>query len=113
MHTRMHDFGSNLGMSSLVIGIISLLVFFMPVLGAPLSVFGLAIGVVGLLVGLFTGGVALRWNLGGLAISLLGLVVNLALANAPSGYFPNTRARGWQGVSQQRYVAPPATERKD
>jgi hypothetical protein len=72
--------GPNLGMTSLVIGIVGLFLFFLPILGIPLSLFGLAFGVSGLLVSIFTKGVSLRWSVGGVGVCILGLAVNLMIA---------------------------------
>ena len=44
---------SGLGMSSIVLGLIALLLFFMPVLGIPIAGCGLAIGLAGLAIAMF------------------------------------------------------------
>lgn len=94
-------------MASLVLGFIALLLFFMPVLGVPVAVCGLACGGVGLLMGGFGGTSSLRWVLGGLAMSLLGLIVNAALywAPEPAHY---RRPPPWQPPPTRPYVSPPA-----
>ena len=77
-----------LGMSSLVLGTIGLMLFFLPVLGIPISAFGLLFGILGVAASFFTGGVQLRWSLAGLATSAAALAVNIAIAYAPAGYLP-------------------------
>ena len=102
-----------LGMSSLVIGTIGLMLFFLPVLGIPLSAFGLFFGILGLLA-MFVGGKArsgtiVRWTLAGIAVSCLGLAVNVAIAYAPAGYLPGRDVpRLWQTPPDRPYVPPPA-----
>ena len=64
-------------MTSLVLGIIALLLFFLPILGVPLSLCGIAIGLVALFASLAFPGVHLRWALAGLATSCLALAINL------------------------------------
>ncbi len=98
-----------LGMASLVLGVIALLLFFLPILGIPLAAFGALFGLVGLTLALADAGQSLRWNLAGLLTSLLALGVNLAVAYAPGGY-PGTMhdVRPWEPVSANPYVSPPA-----
>ncbi len=98
-----------LGMTSLVLGVIALLVAFMPVLGIPLSVCGLGFGLVGLVGGLFRGGIVLRWGLGGTFLSGMALFVNIALAYAPAGYTPGpSTPPPWNPPTDRPYVPPPA-----
>lgn len=100
------------GMSSVVIGTIGLMLFFLPVLGIPLSAFGLLFGLLGLLAAFFGGraggGVLLRWTLAGIAVSCLGLAVNVAIAYAPAGYLPGREVpQLWQSSPDRPYVPPP------
>jgi hypothetical protein len=98
-----------LGMSSLVLGVIALVLFFLPILGIPISVCGLLLGLAGFVGGLFVGGGSLRWSLGGLFFSGLALVINLALAYAPESYFADRPARElWRPPPDRPYVSPPA-----
>jgi hypothetical protein len=100
---------SGLGMSSIVLGFNALLLFFMPVLGIPIAVCGLAAGVAGLILALCCRHGSLRWSVGGLAMSLMALGVNIAIYYAPEGYRPppNEPPR-WQPVPARPYVPPPA-----
>ncbi len=99
-----------LGMTSLVLGVIALLLAFLPILGIPLSAFGLLFGFLGFLAALVARGTSLRWSVGGLAASCLALAVNLAIAYAPEGYLPGRKVpRPWQPVSDRPYVPPPAS----
>src|SRR5947209_9677417 len=98
-----------LGMTSLVLGVIALLLFFLPILGIPLAAFGMLFGVVGFCVGLISPGTSLRWSVGGTAISALALAINLAIAYAPGGYLPGRQVpRPWQEPPGRPYTPPPA-----
>ena len=102
--------GPNLGMTSLVIGLIALAMFFMPVLGIPLGLFALFFGVIGLGTALLAKGVSLRWSLGGIVVSCLALAVNVLIANAPNGYLPSRNApKQWQPVADKPFIVPPAS----
>ena len=102
---EVHSPPVGLGMSSLVIGTIGLMLFFLPVLGIPISAFGLLFGLLGLLVtlvgGRAGGGARLRWTLAGIAVSCLGLAVNIAIAYAPGlpGAMPGRFGRGVVAVA--------------
>jgi hypothetical protein len=99
-----------LGMLSFVLGIISLMLFFLPILGLPIAAFALLAGILGTALALSGTGGTLRWALFGSVMSALALGVNLAIAYAPGGYTPQLGApRLWQEVSADRpYIPPPA-----
>jgi hypothetical protein len=98
------------GMTSLVIGLIGLMLFFLPILGIPISALGLCFGVVGAIGALFTGGPALRWSLGGVVVCGLALSVNLALDQAPRGYGDTYPVPApWQRPRDRPYVPPPSS----
>jgi hypothetical protein len=98
-----------LGMSSLVLGTIGLLLFFLPILGIPISAFGLCFGILGLAAAFFTGGVQLRWSLAGIATSAAALAVSIAIAYAPAGYLPDRDVpQLWQSPPDRPYIPPPA-----
>jgi hypothetical protein len=109
---EVHSPPVGLGMSSLVIGTIGLMLFFLPVLGIPITAFGLLFGLLGVLTALFGragGGARLRWTLAGIAVSCLGLAVNIAIAYAPAGYLPGRDVpQMWQLPPDRPYVPPPA-----
>ncbi len=84
---------TGLGMSSLVLGTVGLMLFFLPILGIPISVLGLACGLVGFGIALFRPRVSLRWGLGGIGMSALALA-SLALR----GEFGGTHWSGWRGL---------------
>jgi hypothetical protein len=95
-------------MTSVVLGFLSTLVFFMPVLGVPIALCGVVCGVIGLGFALSSRAYSLRWALGGIAYSLLALAVNLAIFYAPEGYTLHVRQRvNWQAVPDRPNVAPP------
>ena len=77
-----------LGMTSLVLGIIALMLAFLPVLGVPLSAIGLLFGVLGVVAAFFPTHTSLRWSLAGVATCGLALGVNVALTLSPQGYLP-------------------------
>jgi hypothetical protein len=96
-------------MTSLVLGSIGLLFFFLPVLGIPVSAFGLLFGIVGFFGVLLGGEARLRTTLIGIALSFLALAINVAIAYAPGGYLPSRELpRSWQSPSERLYVPPPA-----
>jgi hypothetical protein len=98
-----------LGLTSLALGSVGLGLFFLPVLGIPLSGFGLAFGVAGLLVALLGGPSSFRWSVGGTALGVLALGVNLAIAQAPAGYVGSRPVPTiWETVPDRPYVPPPA-----
>jgi hypothetical protein len=99
-------------MASVVLGLIALMVGFLPVLGVPISAFGLLFGLIGLVAAFFPTQASLRWSMGGVVVCSLALAVNLALARAPSGYQPDPRVpRPWQPVPDRPSNPPPAPSR--
>ncbi len=98
-----------LGITSLVLGTIGWMLFFMPILGIPLSAAGLVFGIIGLVAAFSGGWVIFRWSLAGVAVSALALAVNVAIARAPEGYFPSGRVPlDTQPVPERPYIPPPA-----
>ena len=96
-------------MTSLVLGFLSTLVFFMPVLGIPIALSGVVCGVVGICFAWRSREYSMRWGLGGLGLSLLALGMLLALYYAPEGYLMRVRMpHRWQPPADRPYVAPPA-----
>jgi hypothetical protein len=88
----------DLGLTSVVLGTVALLVFFMPILGLPLSAVGLALGLVGALAALRRPAAALRWPLAGVVICLTALALNAAI-----DYWPE-----YEVTSQSESVSPTA-----
>jgi hypothetical protein len=98
------------GMTSVVLGHIALLLFFLPILGVPVAAFGLLFGVVGLVLACCAPGTSLRWCLAGVAVCCLALAVNVAINYAPEGYLPGRRVPPpWQPVPDRPWVPPPAS----
>ena len=98
-----------LGMTASVLGVIAMLLFFMPVLGIPLSICGVVIGVAGLVASLTVVRSDLRWSVTGLAAALLALAINVAIALAPAGYLRDQNVpRSWQAVPDRPVAPPPA-----
>ena len=101
-----------LGVTSLVLGVIASLLFFLPILGIPLSVCAVLIGVIGLIASAARPKVFLRWSLIGLAASCLALAINLAIVYAPVGYLRDQNVpRPWQSVPDRPSAPPPARQR--
>jgi hypothetical protein len=97
-------------MTSLVLGFLATLVFFMPILGIPIAVAGVVCGIIGIVFALRSPEYSIRWGLGGLGLSLLALSTLLALYYAPEAYLMRYRAaRRWQPPADRPYVAPPAS----
>jgi hypothetical protein len=96
-------------MTSLVLGVIGLMLFFLPILGIPISSFGLVFGVAGAVLALCTPASNLRWSLGGIGMCCLALGINLAILYAPEGYLPGRKVpQLWQTPPDRPYVPPPA-----
>jgi hypothetical protein len=96
-------------MTSLVLGTIALLLFFLPILGIPISAFGLFFGILSCVAAPFVSGARLRWSLAGVVISSLALAINLAIAYAPAAHLPfHDVPKTWQPAPDRPYVPPPA-----
>ncbi len=101
-----------LGMTSLVQGVISLILGVVPVMGIPIGLFALLFGVLALIAWMLDLGPNLRVTLGGIGASLLALTVNFAIAFAPVGYRPEpTVPNIWQTVPDRPSSPPPALSR--
>jgi hypothetical protein len=97
-----------MGLTSVILGSVGVLLFFMPVLGIPLGAVGLAFGIVGLLMAIL-GWTSLRWAVVGIVVSGLALGIGIAIALAPSGFLPNPKGPpAEQSVPDRPYVPPPA-----
>jgi hypothetical protein len=96
------------GMVSLVLGVIAMLLFFLPILGLPISVLGLLFGLIGFESSLRAGGLRLRWCLLGCAACTLALAINIGIVYAPGGYAePPVVPEPWQRIPGSPTVAPP------
>ena len=58
-----------LGVASVVLGVISTLLFFLPILATPIGLIGLALAVIGCGLGVTSGRTSLRWSAVGLVVS--------------------------------------------
>jgi hypothetical protein len=106
---NIHDPPLGLGLTSVVLGVVGLLLFFLPILSIPLGGVGLVFGVAGLVLALMGGWSSLRWSVAGIALSGLALAVSLAIAQAPAGYLPSRAIPlDTQPVPDRPYVPPPA-----
>lgn len=79
--------GSSLGLASIIVGILGLLICWIPflnMLGLPLSGLGLLLGVVGLLVALARKGSGIGFPVAGLMICGLALFIAVSINNAAS-----------------------------
>jgi hypothetical protein len=97
------------GMTSLVLGVIALLLFFLPILGIPLSIAGIVLGVLALIGAMVRVQMNLRWAIAGLATSCLALAINVAIWHAPNSELHDpSMPRMWQSVPDRPYAPPPA-----
>ena len=98
------------GMTALVLGHVSLLLFFMPILGMPLAACGLLLGALGIILAPLGSTSSLRWSLAGVAACGLALTVNFAISYAPGGeYLPSRQVpKQWQPTPQRPMIPPPA-----
>lgn len=104
-----HDLSLGLGLTSLVLGVVGLLLFALPILSIPLGIAGLVFGVGGLLRALPDGWARLRWPVAGIALAGLALAASLAIDQAPSAYMPiRAIPLDTQAMPDRPYVPPPA-----
>lgn len=98
------------GITGLVLGHISLLLFFLPIVGLPIGVFGIIVALVGTFFALGARTASLRWCLAGVAACILALVVNLFIMYAPGGdYIPDREVpRQWHPSPAKPWIPPPA-----
>jgi hypothetical protein len=89
------SYSQGLGITSVVLGIISLLLFFFPPLALPIGGIGALLGLIGLFLAWGKLGPSLRLCAGGLVVSLAGVIINLLLWNSPRGFFTITRGYSW------------------
>jgi hypothetical protein len=98
-----------LGLTSVVLGAVGALLFFLPILSIPLGGIGLLFGLAGILLAIRGGWTGLRWSIAGLVVSAAALSVGIAIAEAPAGYL---RSRpiplNAQPLPDRPYVPPPA-----
>ena len=98
-----------MGLTSVILGSVGALLFFLPVLGIPLGAVGLVFGIVGLLMAILGGWTSLRWSVVGIVVSGLALGIGIAISLAPAGFLPNPKGPPVeQSVPDQPYVPPPA-----
>jgi hypothetical protein len=98
-----------LGLASVVLGAIGLMLFVLPILAIPISACGLAAGVIGMVAAAFWSSIDGRLALAGAVLCLLAMIVEFALAQAPSGNWgqpsdPSTATP----LLPRSYIAPPA-----
>ena len=76
-----------MGLTSVILGSVGALLFFLPVLGIPLGAVGLVFGIVGLLLAILGGWTSLRWSVAGIVVSGRG-AGNRYCDRAGAGRFP-------------------------
>jgi hypothetical protein len=98
-----------MGLTSVILGSVGTLLFFLPVLGIPLGAVGLVFGTAGLLAAMLGGWTSLRWSVVGIVVSGLAIGIGIAISLAPAGFLPNPKGPPVeQSVLNQLYVPPPA-----
>ncbi len=98
-----------MGLTSVILGAVGVLLFFLPILSIPLGGVGLVFGLSSLVLALVGGWTSLRWSIAGVVTSGLALAVGIAIAQAPAGYLPTgTVPLNTQPVPERPYVPPPA-----
>ena len=99
-----------LGATSVILGSVGLLLFFLPILGIPLGGVGLLLGLAGVLLAIVGGPSSLRWSAAGTAVSALALGLDWAIALAPLGYLSNETVppNTTPPAPNRPYVSPPA-----
>lgn len=69
----------SLGISSLVLGIFSFLIFWIPFISIPLSSLGILLGIIGLILAIVRKGTGIGYSIAGAAVSSLALAVGVIL----------------------------------
>ena len=78
VNVKVKPHSSSLGIVSLILGILGLVICWMPcigILGMPLSAVGLVLGIIGLIIALTRGGAGIGWPIGGIVVSGLALLI--------------------------------------
>ena len=98
-----------MGLTSVILGSVGALLFFLPILSIPLGAVGLAFGILGFLMAILGRWTSLRWSVVGIVVSGLALGIGVAIALAPYGYLQNPPPPPvWHNVPDRPYVPPPA-----
>jgi drug/metabolite transporter (DMT)-like permease len=98
-----------LGAASMVLAIISLLLFFLPIMSIPLSIIGIGLALVSLPLNAWLAHENLRWAIAGLCTALASLGIALAVNDAPLKVQRSYEVpRLWQEPAARPYVPPPA-----
>ncbi len=106
---RAADPPAGMGLTSVILGSVGALLFFLPILGIPLGAAGLAFGIAGLLMAILGRWTSLRWSVAGIAVSAIALGIGVLIALAPGGFLPNPKGPPIQQNAPTRlYVPPPA-----
>jgi hypothetical protein len=97
------------GLTSLVLGAVGALLFFLPILSIPLSGVGVIFGLAGIVLAVRGGWTSLRWSIAGLVVSGTALAVGVSIVEAPAGHL-RSRAipLNSQPMPERPYVPPPA-----
>jgi hypothetical protein len=97
------------GAASVVLGIIGLMLSWMPVLGITVAGLSLVLGLIAVLTALRPGGALLRWALLGTVLSGFALGVNFAMHYSIVGYIGERHMPTmWQESPDRPWVPPPA-----
>ncbi|HEY4310292.1 MAG TPA: hypothetical protein VGN12_12650 [Pirellulales bacterium] len=97
------------GITSIVLGMIGLALFFLPILGTTIGACGVICGIAGIGMGWAGYHNELRSACVGLLLSSVAVTLGLAINYAPIAYEPsNAVPRLWQAPMENRFVPPPA-----
>jgi hypothetical protein len=97
------------GLSSIILGAISTVLFILPIIGLPIAAIGIVVGLWGIVVAVVRGKARLRLCVAGVLISACGFIMIAAIARAPSGYFsPRAVFPTLPPLENRPYVPPPA-----
>jgi hypothetical protein len=99
-----------IGAAAVVLGVISTLLFFLPILATPIGVIGMMLAIVGCAWGATTGRTSLRWSSVGLVVSGLAVAINFAIAYAPEGFRHVPPSPPNEAVPGVPYAPPPARQ---
>jgi hypothetical protein len=95
--------------TSVVLGAVGVVLFFLPILSIPLGGIGVLFGLAGIVLASRGGVTSVRWSIAGLVVSGAALGTGIAIANTAADH-PRTPTSSThiERVHAQPYVPPPA-----
>jgi hypothetical protein len=106
--SKTRDVPLALGLTSVVLGAIALMLFFMPILSIPLAAAGMIFGLAAFLTALVPAWTGLRWSIAGIVLCGLALAVAVPIVALPTIYAPSPAVPLDTQPVPSHYIPPPA-----